>query len=283
VAAASDIVIEIDGKPTTNSVGGFLDTITDFHFGTVYALCEANKTDGPGNASVTLLTSSAKIIDTKILHQNLDVPVGYEWYSYTGPASQVILTWHLNKDADPWVWESGSDFYGVRLGYSSIAAGKAANPTGEYPGPGAPFGEWIDCGTQAAAEASVAAHPVTDLTFVPPYFHSEGGYNSTPAWTTGSVLVPATHHTFYDAKILVKMSPSAKINQFTFNASGCDNGIIRLYIHKAKAPPIINIASLSGQNEVRNVSAFASPGTTSWRAFKDPKGVWHMPPSGNWS
>ena len=31
--AANDIVIEVNGQPTTNSAGGFLDTITDLNFG----------------------------------------------------------------------------------------------------------------------------------------------------------------------------------------------------------------------------------------------------------
>jgi hypothetical protein len=273
---ASDIVIEIDGKPTENSVGGWLDTITDFHFGTVYASCIATKVDGAANATVTPLTPGVKILDTKVTNQNLDVPAGFSWYAFNSPAGQTILAWHF--DFPSGIWIPGSDLYHIRMGYATIAAAIAAAPSGI-----GPLGSWVPVGNEAAANAYVASHPIVDLTNNPLYFHTEGGPNSTPAWKTGSILrTVATHHTVSDRQILVKMAPSHQTNQFTFNASSCDNGLIRLYVHKTGTPPITNIASLNGPG-VMMVNAGANPGTTSWRAFKDPNGVWHMPLSGNWS
>ncbi len=71
--AASDIVIEVDGKITENSAGGFLDTITDLNFGSTFiveisgSLSNYTAIADPGVPSVNEKTfGGAKLIWKKV-------------------------------------------------------------------------------------------------------------------------------------------------------------------------------------------------------------------------
>ncbi len=58
--ATSDIVIEVNGKPTDNSAGGFLDTITDLNFNSLFFFVEIyGGLDNDGSTADAVPTPSA--------------------------------------------------------------------------------------------------------------------------------------------------------------------------------------------------------------------------------
>ena len=127
--AASDIIIEVNGKPTDNSAGGFLDTITDLKFGNIaYIQISVNGTNvahsltppSASKATVTIL-GPKKIIYQKEATSSSHSP-GTNWYVWY--RTQTVL---LRPGPPP--------VYGP-YGYNTLVDDLAGNlPPGNQPSP----------------------------------------------------------------------------------------------------------------------------------------------------
>ena len=146
--AASDIIIEINGKPTNNSAGGFLDTITDLNFGhnTVtfwwqsgYGLISAPFDAHAPPVPTLKLPAKTKIFKGKEYYSHIvgstaavtttQTNYVYYWTSTTPLANGVAQYTHYTNTngLDQW-WISDSLFRPLYGPYPSLAVVQAQSP-----------------------------------------------------------------------------------------------------------------------------------------------------------